>query len=281
MNRQDQNFSVAALYRFAPWPDHAAHRARLARVAQARGVKGTLLLAAEGINGTIAGPAEGIAEVVSAIRGIEGFGDVEVKYSTAREMPFGRLKVRLKREIVTMGVAGVDPLQLVGTYVAPRDWNDLIRDPGTLVIDTRNGYEVGIGTFEGAVDPGTRSFREFPRWIEERLGAGARPERIAMFCTGGIRCEKATAYVKALGFDAVYHLKGGILAYLEQVPATETAWQGACYVFDERVAVGHGLAQAPFRLCHGCGSPVEVAEGHGGGYVDGCCAACSSRDGAE
>ncbi|HRY06746.1 MAG TPA: rhodanese-related sulfurtransferase [Hyphomicrobiaceae bacterium] len=275
----DQKISVAALYRFARWPGFGEHRASLRKVAVAHGVKGTLLLASEGINGTIAGPRHGLDAVLAAIRAIPEIGEVDVKFSAAREMPFARLKVRLKKEIVTMGVEGIDPLRAVGTYVAPQDWNALISDPDTLLIDTRNAYEVGIGTFEGAEDPGTHSFREFPRWVEERLASRAAdstpPKRVAMFCTGGIRCEKATALVKALGVDEVYHLKGGILKYLEEVPQATSLWRGACYVFDGRVAVGHGLAQSAYKLCHACGAPVLAGSAEdGGGYVEGGCAAC-------
>lgn len=273
----DQKISVAALYCFARWPEFAEHRVPLYQAAMAGGVKGTLLLADEGINGTIAGPHAGLDHVLDAIRAIAELGGIDVKFAAAREMPFGRLKVRLKKEIVTMGVDGIDPLHVVGTYVAPQDWNALIADPETLVIDTRNAYEVGIGTFAGAEDPGTRSFRQFPEWMRARLADEARPapKRVAMFCTGGIRCEKATAYVKSLGLDEVYHLKGGILKYLEEVPEAESLWQGACYVFDERVAVGHGLAQSAYSLCHACGAPVAVTSAEeGGGYVEGGCAAC-------
>ncbi len=272
----DRKISVAALYRFARWPGFASHRERLLEVAQANGVRGTLLLAAEGINGTIAGARSGIDSLVTAIRAIPELDDIDIKFSAAGEMPFGRMKVRLKREIVTMGVEGIDPLHSVGTYVAPGDWNALIGDPDTLVIDTRNAYEVGIGTFARAEDPGTRSFREFPGWMQERLQQGERPRRIAMFCTGGIRCEKATAYVKALGVEEVYHLKGGILKYLEEVPEEDSLWRGACYVFDSRVAVGHGLQQSAFKLCHACGSPVAVVSAtDGGGYIEGGCAVCA------
>ena len=275
----DQKITVAALYRFAPWPRFAEHRAALLDIATANGVKGTLLLAAEGINGTIAGARAGLDHVLDAIRAIPELGDTDVKFSTALEMPFGRLKVRLKKEIVTMGVEGIDPLRVVGTYVEPKDWNALISDPDTLLIDTRNAYEVGIGTFEGAVDPDTRSFREFPQWVEARLSrsgsSGVAPKRVAMFCTGGIRCEKATALVKSLGVEEVYHLKGGILKYLEVVPEAESLWRGDCYVFDERVAVGHGLAQSGYKLCHTCGAPIAVPSAEeGGGFVEGGCAAC-------
>ena len=273
-----EKISVAALYRFARWADYESWRQPLRDVASAEGVRGTLLLAAEGINGTIAGPPAGIDAVVAAIRAVPAFGDLDVKYSSARAMPFERLKVRLKREIVTMGVEGIDPLQAVGRYVAPRDWNALISDPGTMLIDTRNAYEVGIGTFAGAEDPGTSSFREFPAWMKARLADGTqRPTRIAMFCTGGIRCEKATAYVRSLGIGEVYHLKGGILKYLEEVPEAESMWRGDCYVFDGRVAVGHGLKQAAYKLCHACGAPVAAERSEeGGGFVEGGCPACAA-----
>lgn len=271
-------FRVAALYRFARWPDHAEHRQRLFDVARGAGVKGTLLVAAEGINGTIAGSPNGVQEVLNAIRQIPQLAGTQAKFSTARQMPFQRLKVRLKNEIVTMGVPGIDPLDVVGTYVEPKDWNALISDPETLLIDTRNAYEVTIGTFAGAHDPGTRSFREFPGWMQSRLSQGTtamKPKRIAMFCTGGIRCEKATAYVKSLGFDEVFHLKGGILKYLEEVAEEDSLWRGACYVFDERVAVGHGLKQAAFKLCRQCGAPVASSDtDEGGGYVEGACSTC-------
>lgn len=282
----DQKISVAALYRFARWPGFAAHRLPLHEVAAQAGVKGTLLLAAEGINGTIAGSRAGLEHVLAAIQDIPELGAVEVKFSRACEMPFGRLKVRIKKEIVTMGVAGIDPLRSVGTYVAPCDWNALIADPDTLLIDTRNAYEVGIGTFEGAENPSTRSFREFPDWMKQRLATaeakGKTPKRVAMFCTGGIRCEKATAFVKALGVEEVYHLKGGILKYLEEVDEAQSLWRGACYVFDERVAVGHGLVQSAYKLCHICGAPVAGQNAEdGGGYVEGGCSACRGVSGEE
>lgn len=256
----DQKISVAALYRFARWPGFADHRLQLLELAETAGVKGTLLLAAEGINGTIAGPREGLHRVLAAIRAIPELAGIDVKFSTARQMPFGRLKVRLKKEIVTMGVDGIDPLAVVGTYVAPKDWNALIADPDTLLIDTRNAYEYGIGTFEGAEDPGTRSFREFPAWVKQRLArqAGAKPRRVAMFCTGGIRCEKSTAYLLAHGFKEVYHLEGGILKYLEEVPKDDSLWEGECFVFDERVALDHGVVAGSHRMCPACGHPVPA-----------------------
>lgn len=248
---------VAALCRFAPFPDPDALRGPLAATCEASGVKGTLLLAREGINGTIAGSAEGLAAVLRHVRGLPGCADCDVKFSHAPAMPFGRLKVRVKREIVTMGEPGIDPTLSVGTYVEPADWNALIADPDTLVIDTRNDYEVAIGSFAGAVDPKTPSFRDFPAWFRanrEALLAGKR--RVAMFCTGGIRCEKSTSFLRAEGVEEVYHLKGGILKYLEDVPEEQSLWRGECFVFDERVSLGHGLAAGTLVLCRPCGRPV-------------------------
>ncbi len=247
--------TVAALYKFTSFPDPAALRGPLLDLCEAQGVKGTLLLAGEGINGTIAGSREGVDAVLSHIRALPGCADLEWKESTAEEMPFGRMKVRLKREIVTMGVPGTDPRALVGTYVEPAAWNDLIAAPDVAVIDTRNDYEVAIGTFRGAVDPETESFRDFPAWWEANRDR-FHNKRIAMFCTGGIRCEKSTAFLKAQGVDEVYHLKGGILKYLEEVPEDESLWEGGCFVFDERVAVGHGLEVLPHELCRACRRPI-------------------------
>jgi UPF0176 protein len=249
-------FTVAALYRFTPFDAPEALKPPLAKVACAHGVKGTLLLAREGINGTIAGPRAGIDAVLAHIRGLPGCADIDWKESTASEMPFNHMKVRLKREIVTMGQPDVDPLAAVGTYVAPSDWNDLIAADDVAVIDTRNDYEVGIGTFQGAVDPGTRSFGEFPDWWAAN-GDRFEGKRIAMFCTGGIRCEKATNWLISQGVDEVYHLKGGILKYLEDVPEQDSLWRGECFVFDHRVAVGHGLREGSYDLCHACGRPLS------------------------
>lgn len=235
-------FTVAALYRFAPFDDPAALRQPLLDLCAAQGIKGTLLLAREGVNGTIAGSAEGVAAVVAHIRALPDCADLDVKYSTAAAMPFRRMKVRLKKEIVTMKVAGIDPARDAAPYVDPADWNALVDDPDTVLIDTRNDFEVGYGSFDGALNPHTRSFGDFPDWWRanaERLAG----KRIAMFCTGGIRCEKSTAFLKGEGVDDVVHLKGGILAYLERVPAAESRWHGSCFVFDERVSVGHGLVE--------------------------------------
>jgi UPF0176 protein len=251
---------VAALYQFTRFPDPASLRAPLLALCQALGVKGTLLLAREGLNGTIAGSDAAIAAVLDHVRALPGCAALDVKESRAAALPFDRMKVRLKREIVTMGEPDVDPLTGTGHYVAPADWNALIDAPDTIVIDTRNAYEVALGSFAGAIDPGTRSFREFPDWFrrfrEEREKDGPMP-RVAMFCTGGIRCEKSTAFLKAEGIDEVYHLKGGILAYLEQVPVEESRWQGECFVFDQRVTVDHALQPRNRSLCPRCQGLIE------------------------
>ncbi len=233
-------FHVAAFYHFNRFERFADVRSELRQLCETQGVKGTILLAAEGINATIAGSADGVSGVLTHIRALPGFAKLEHKLSFADTMPFKRLKVRLKREIVTMGVPDIDPLRIVGTYVEPRDWNQLIADPNVVVIDTRNDFEVAMGSFDGAVDPQTKSFGEFPRWLDSQREA-LRGKTLAMFCTGGIRCEKATAYAKSNGFEDVYHLKGGILKYLEEMPREESAWRGDCFVFDERVGLGHGL----------------------------------------
>lgn len=245
---------IAALYHFTPFPDPAALRAPLLALCQAEGIKGTLLLAGEGINGTVAGSRAAIDALLDAIRALPGCADLVWKESQAEANPFTRLKVRLKREIVTLGVEGVDPLARVGHHVPPQDWNALISSPDVAVIDTRNGYEVSIGSFAGAVDPGTSTFREFPQWWQENRTRFAG-KRIAMFCTGGIRCEKSTNYLLGQGVPEVFHLQGGILKYLEEVPAEESLWQGECFVFDARVAVGHGLTQGKARMCRACGHP--------------------------
>lgn len=252
-------FRVAALYRFARLDAFEELRAPLAAFCCGRGIKGTLLLAHEGINGTVAGSETAIAELILYLEAIEGLAGLEVKYSAAADMPFHRMKVRLKREIVTMGVDDIDPSKSAGTYVAPADWNALISQPDTVIIDTRNAYEVSIGTFRGAIDPATASFREFPAWVEAHR-AELEGRKVAMFCTGGIRCEKATAYVKSLGLEDVFHLKGGILKYLEEVPAEQSFWQGECFVFDERVSVSHGLAEGEAELCRACRHPLTPGD---------------------
>ena len=263
---------IAALYQFARFDDPKTLRAPLLALCEANGVRGTLLLAREGINGTIAGSDSGVEAVLRHIRALPGCNAIEVKESRAEGLPFHRTKVRLKKEIVTMGQPDLDPLAGVGTYVAPEDWNALISDPDTIVIDTRNDYEVQIGSFEGAIDPQTTSFREFPEWFRAKraeLEAEGRSPKIAMFCTGGIRCEKSTAFARAEGVEDVFHLKGGILNYLEHVPEDESLWRGECFVFDERVSVGHGLAPGDHGLCRACRRPLDrddMAHDH---YVEG------------
>lgn len=251
---------VAALYHFTRFADPEANRLPLLALCDAQGIRGTLLLAGEGINGTIAGTDAGIAAVLEHIRALPGCSDLEVKFSRAPAMPFHRLKVRLKREIVTMGQPDIDPLNDVGHYVAPEDWNALISAEDVILIDTRNDYEVEVGTFAGAIDPKTATFRDFPEWFRSQrdalLGQG-KPPRVAMFCTGGIRCEKSTAFLKSEGIEDVYHLKGGILKYLEEVPEEQSLWQGECFVFDQRVTVGHGLVPGNYKLCHACRRPID------------------------
>jgi UPF0176 protein len=250
---------VVAFYKFVTLADYAELRAPLLEVARAHGVKGTILLAEEGINSTIAGSRDGIGAVLAFLRRDRRLADIEVKTSAADGVTFDRLKVRLKREIVTLGQPQVDPTRRVGTYVAPSDWNMLISDPDVLVIDTRNAYEVGIGTFAGAVNPNTRAFSEFPAYVQDNLQT-ARKRRIAMFCTGGIRCEKASSYLISQGFEDVYHLEGGILKYLETVPPAASLWHGECYVFDQRIALTHGLNPGTHDACRACGHPISPAD---------------------
>ena len=248
-------YTIAALYHFTRFADPDALRAPLLELCRAQSVKGTLLLAHEGINGTIAGPRAGIDAVLAHIRALPGCADLEWKEATASQPPLGKMKVRLKKEIVTMGQPDVDPRARTGHYVEPQDWNDLIRSDDVVVIDTRNDYEVSIGTFDGAIDPKTASFRDFPTWWEQNKHR-FHNKRVAMFCTGGIRCEKSTNYLLGQGVEDVYHLKGGILRYLEEVPPEDSTWKGECFVFDNRVSVGHGLVEGPHQLCHGCRRPI-------------------------
>jgi UPF0176 protein len=256
-------FLTAALYKFVELPDHTAMQAPLLEHCEAHGVKGTLLLAAEGINGTISGPEAGVRAVLAYLRSDVRLAGLEHKEAWAEQMPFYRMKVRLKREIVTMGVPDVHPALNAGQYVKPADWNALLAEPGVVLVDTRNDYEVSIGTFDGAINPATSSFSELPGWVEREMAEGGKlapvdgkKPRVAMFCTGGIRCEKSTAFMRARGFDEVYHLEGGILKYLETVPEAQSTWQGECFVFDERVSVGHGLAPGKFTLCRSCRDPL-------------------------
>ncbi len=277
-NIENAPILVAALYRFASFADPAALRLPLLQACRENGVRGTLLLANEGINGTIAGSPDGLDRVLDHIRTLPGCEDIEVKFSGATTMPFHRTKVRLKREIVTMGQGDLDPAHNAGTYVDPQDWNALIADPDTIVIDTRNDYEVAVGRFEGAIDPETASFRDFPKWFREErewlLGEGKTP-KVAMYCTGGIRCEKSTAFLKAEGVEEVYHLNGGILKYLETVPEELSMWRGECFVFDQRVSVSHGLAPGTYGLCFACRRPVSPEDQASPLYEEGAsCPAC-------
>jgi len=259
---------VAALYRFVPIDQPAALRDPLLGLMTQHGIKGTLLLAPEGINATVAGPRPAIEALVDWLRDDPRFQDLSYKESTCAEMPFARAKVKLKKEIVTMGIEGIDPNRVVGTYVEPQDWNALIRDPDILVIDTRNDYEVEVGTFNRAVNPAISSFREFPAFVDTQLDP-ARTPRVAMFCTGGIRCEKSTAYLKQRGFDEVYHLRGGILKYLEEVPEADSEWRGECFVFDERVTVDHALRRGHYDQCHACRRPLSADDRQNEHYVPG------------
>jgi UPF0176 protein len=250
---------VAAVYKFVKLSDCAALREPLLARCDALGITGTLLLAEEGINGTIAGTRSGIDNILAYLRSDPRLADLEHKESAADHPPFYRMKVKLKKEIVTMGVPGIDPTELAGQYVKPEDWNALISDPDVLLIDTRNDYEVEVGTFQGAVNPRITTFREFPEHVKNNIDPQQKP-RVAMFCTGGIRCEKASAYMLQQGFSEVYHLQGGILKYLENVPAEQSLWQGECFVFDQRVAVGQGLAPGHYELCYGCSRPITAEE---------------------
>jgi UPF0176 protein len=250
---------VAALYKFASLPDYRQLQQPLLEACNSNGIKGTLLLAQEGINGTVAGSRAGIDALLQHLRDDPRLADIEHKESHAEEMPFYRMKVRLKKEIVTLGVPGIDPNKKVGTYVPPEKWNALISDPDVLVVDTRNSYEYDIGTFKGAIDPQTATFREFPEFVSKNLDP-AKHKKVAMFCTGGIRCEKASSFMLEQGFEEVYHLQGGILKYLENVPAEESLWQGECFVFDQRVAVKQGLELGEHVMCHACRHPVSPEE---------------------
>ena len=265
---------VAALYKFVALPDYRELREPLLDVCLNAGVKGTLLLATEGINGTIAGSRLAIDEVLAYLKSDARFNDIDHKESLDSELPFYRMKVKLKKEIVTMGREGIDPKILVGHYVEPQDWNALITDPEVTVIDTRNHYECDIGSFEGAINPQTTTFKEMPAFVDQQLDP-AKHKKVAMFCTGGIRCEKSTAYLLEQGFDEVYHLKGGILKYLEEVPEEKSLWHGECFVFDNRVAVDHDLNVGSYDQCHGCRHPITEAQKSSPHYQRGvCCPLC-------
>jgi UPF0176 protein len=250
---------TAALYKFVRLEDFAAMKAPLLACCEEHSVKGTILLAAEGINGTIAGPPTAVRAVLAYLRCDPRLADLVHKESHGDKMPFYRMKVRLKREIVTLGVPGVDPSAMAGTYVKPQEWNELLDDPAVVVVDVRNDYEVSLGTFAGALNPHTKSFRELPQWLRSQEALRGKP-KVAMFCTGGIRCEKSTAFLRSEGFDQVYHLEGGILKYLETVPEGESRWQGECFVFDERVSVVHGLQPGRAEFCRSCRMPITDVE---------------------
>jgi len=272
---------VAAFYGFTAMAALPDLQAELRALAEAGSVRGTILLAEEGVNGTISGPEPGVQAVLARLRQLPGLSGLEAKFSEAPDQAFHRLKVRIKREIVTMGCPTVKPAEQVGTYVPPQQWDALIRDPDTLVVDTRNGYEVAVGSFAGAIDPGTESFREFPGWVERELRPlveQRQPKAIAMFCTGGIRCEKSTAYLLQQGFTNVHHLQGGILRYLEEMPEQGSSWQGECFVFDQRVSVNHQLEPGSYSLCHACGLPLSPADREHPAYRQGVsCPHCIAR----
>ncbi len=273
---------VAALYQFTRFDDPAAVQAGLEPLCLSLGIRGTLLVAREGINGTVAGSDDAIGQLLDHIRALPGCAHIDVKLSRAPAPPFHRTKVRLKREIVTMGQPDIDPLAEVGHYVMPQDWNALISSPDVIVIDTRNDYEVAVGQFKGAIDPQTATFRDFPEWFRQQrerlLEDGqhdGKPPRVAMYCTGGIRCEKSTAFLKAEGIEEVYHLKGGILNYLEHVPEDQSLWEGECFVFDQRVTVTHDLQPGSYAVCHACRLPVNAEDQASPLYVEGVsCPAC-------
>ena len=260
--------TICALYKFVRLEHFEALREPLLAKMTHLDVKGTLLLAAEGINGTIAGSQSSIEEVLTFLAQDTNLANISHKESYTDENPFHRTKVKLKKEIVTMGIEGIDPNQVVGTYVKPKDWNALISDPEVLLVDTRNDYEVEIGTFAGALNPDTETFREFPQYVKDNLDKN-KHKKVAMFCTGGIRCEKSTAYLKEQGFEEVYHLEGGILKYLEEVPSDDTLWQGECFVFDGRVAVNHDLEQGQYDQCFACRFPLTEAEKENEHYIKG------------
>jgi UPF0176 protein len=265
---------IAAFYKFVTLDDYTDRRQPLLNICHHHQIKGTILLAAEGINATISGTRSSIDAILTYLKADPCFADLEHKESIAEKPPFDRLKVRLKQEIVTFGIPTTNPTETVGTYVKPQDWNQLIADPDVIVIDTRNQYEVEIGTFKGAIDPHTDSFTQFPEYVANNLNP-EQHKQIALFCTGGIRCEKATSYLLNQGFETVYHLQGGILKYLEQVPATDSHWEGECFVFDDRVAITHGLAPGTYQLCWGCGNPISPAALSSPHYEPGiCCDRC-------
>jgi len=272
---------VAAFYKFAELPDYVRLREPLLGYCEQLGVKGTILLAHEGVNGTIAGAPEAVRALLDRLRSDPRLANLEHKESFASEPPFYRMKVRLKREIVTLGVPSANPSAMAGTYVKPEDWNRLLEDPSVIVVDVRNDYEVALGTFEGALNPRTKSFSELPNWVAQEPKLKDKP-KVAMFCTGGIRCEKSTALLRSLGFAEVYHLQGGILNYLETVPKERSRWEGECFVFDERVAVDHDLAPGKHELCRSCREPISELDKTSPSYIEGVsCPRCHDKTSAE
>ncbi|MCG3882766.1 rhodanese-related sulfurtransferase [Psychrobacter sp. Ps3] len=265
---ETNNIVVAALYKFTRFDNYEDYRQPILDTMLSNDVKGTLLIASEGINGTISGTRSGIDSVLDYLRSIEAVGSFTFKESYTNEQPFYRTKVKLKKEIVTMGVEDIDPLQSVGRYVKPKDWNALISDPEVILIDTRNDYEVQIGTFENAVNPNTETFREFPEYVAKELDP-TKHKKVAMFCTGGIRCEKSTAYMREQGFEEVYHLEGGILKYLEEVQKEDSMWQGDCFVFDNRVSVNHDLEKGDYEQCFACRMPITQEDMQSPAYSKG------------
>lgn len=279
--KEKQQFKVAALYKFVALPDYVDLQAFIQDFCHQQKIRGTILLAAEGINGTIAGDHSSIDRFISFLQSAKNFknrfANIDVKYSYAEKSPFLRMKVRLKREIVTLRSPGLDPTARVGTYVNPDQWNDLIADPELILLDTRNDYEVALGTFDGAIDPKTENFTQFKDFVNETL-TPETTKKVAMFCTGGIRCEKASAYMLSLGFEEVFHLKGGILSYLETVPEENSKWRGDCFVFDERVAVTHDLEASGHTQCHACRMPLNAAERNSAEFIEGVqCPHCCNK----
>jgi UPF0176 protein len=268
INRDDTPVVVAALYKFTTLNDYIGLRDKVLAQLKRDDIRGTLLLAEEGINGTIAGTKQSVEAFLDWLQADQRFAGIDYKLSYHSAPPFHRTKVKLKKEIVTMGIDGIDPNDIVGTYVEPQDWNALVNDPDTIVIDTRNEYEYGIGSFENAINPHTETFREFPAYVEKNLDP-TKHTKVAMFCTGGIRCEKASAYMKQQGFEEVYHLKGGVLKYLEHVDNENSLWNGECFVFDDRVAVDQNLDKGSYDQCHACRYPITEQQKESPHYIPG------------
>ena len=273
-SRASSSLQVVALYCFCKINNPRQFKSILEDAASGQDLSGTLLVANEGINGTIAGSPASLEKMLNVFKKDHRFSNIELKFSPAESHPFFRFKVRVKKEIVTMGMPNIDPISQAGQYVDPSDWNELISREDVIVIDTRNDYEVEMGQFKGAVDPSTSNFQEFPNWIQNYLQKN-ESKKVAMYCTGGIRCEKATSFVKTLGVSEVYHLKGGILRYLEEVPASKSMWEGECFVFDQRVSVQHGLEKGTHALCHACRWPISELEQKSDKYKPGIsCSRC-------